>query len=266
VRSQQTSESSGSGSATPTGIPGAASNQPPVPATAPINGTSAPLQAAGMSTTGANNRRDAVTNYELDRTVRVVRSATGNIRRLTAAVVINHRPVTDPKSKATSEPIPQEELDKLTALVRESIGADDKRGDSIKVINTPFQPVKEVVDETPLWRQPDTIDLVRTLAVPMALMVAALAVVFGAIRPAIQAARTPAATPESEAQRLSAVVDDPQELPAIQGGNGPVVAGADGELPALEAPGVDQRLENARKLARENPLAVANVMRGWMNA
>ncbi len=267
VRSQQTSESSGQGSATPSGVPGAASNQPPVPATAPINGASAPLQAAGMQGAGGNNRRDAVTNYEVDRTVRVVRSSTGNIRRLTAAVVVNHRTVTDAKGKTSTEPLPQEELDKLTSLVRESIGADDKRGDSIKVVSAPFQVPKEEVDDTPLWKKPETVDLIRTLAVPGALTLAALIVVFGAIRPAIQAAK-PVATPESEAQRLNAVVDDPQELSVIAGGNGPVVAGAEGGVAALEGPGAggpDLRLEHARKLAKENPLAMASVVRGWMN-
>ena len=265
VRSQQTSESSGQGSASPSGVPGAASNQPPVPATAPINGASAPLQAAGMQGAGGNSRRDAVTNYEVDRTVRVVRSSTGNIRRLTAAVVVNHRTVTDAKGKSTTEPLPQEELDKLTALVRESIGADDKRGDSIKVVSAPFQVPKEEVDDTPLWKQPETVDLIRTLAVPGALTLAALIVVFGAIRPAIQAAK-PVPAPEAEANRLNAVVDDPQELSVIAGGNGPVVAGGEGGVPALEAPvGPDLRLEHARKLAKENPLAMATVVRGWMN-
>jgi len=267
VRSQQTSESLGQGSATPSGVPGAASNQPPAPATAPVNGTAAPLQTAGNATASATSRREAVTNYEVDKTVRVTRSATGNIRRLTAAVVLNHRTATDAKGKTTTTAIPQEELDKLTALVRESIGADDKRGDSIKVINTPFQVPKEEVDDTPLWKQPETVDLIRTLAVPGALTLAALIVVFGAIRPAIQAAKPlPPSEAEAEAKRLSAVVDDPQELPAIAGGNGPVVVGADGqELPALGAPGVDPRLETARKLAKENPLAMAGVVRGWMN-
>lgn len=265
VRSQQTSESSGQGSATPSGVPGAASNQPPVPATAPINGASAPLQAGGTQSASSNSRRDAVTNYEVDRTVRVVRSSTGNIRRLTAAVVVNHRTVTDAKGKTTTEPLSQEELDKLTSLVRESIGADDKRGDSIKVVSAPFQTPKEEVDDTPMWKKPETVDLIRTLAVPGALTLAALIVVFGAIRPAIQAAK-PAPAPEAEGKRLNAVVDDPQELSVIAGGNGPVVAGADGSLAALEGPaGPDVRLEHARKLAKENPLAMASVVRGWMN-
>lgn len=269
VRSQQSSESTGQGSATPSGVPGAASNQPPAPATAPVNGTAAPLQTANASATGGTSRRDNVTNYEVDKTVRVIRSATGNIRRLTAAVVLNHRSVTDAKGKTTTQAIPQEELDKLTSLVRESIGADDKRGDSIKVINTPFQVPKEEVDTTPLWKQPETVDLIRTLAVPGALTLAALIVVFGAIRPAINAAK-PLPPVEGEANRLNASVDDALELPAISGGNGPVVVGADGQaLPALAGPGgnnaIDPRLETARKLAKENPLAMAGVVRGWMN-
>src|SRR5262245_28670810 len=91
VRSQQLSESSNGASTTPSGIPGALSNQPPVPATAPMTGASAPLQAAGGgSASGASSRRDNVVNYELDKTVRVTRNATGLVKRLNAAVVVNH--------------------------------------------------------------------------------------------------------------------------------------------------------------------------------
>ena len=54
-----------------------------------------------------------------------------------------------PKGKTTTQPIPQEELDKLTALVQETVGFDQQRGDSVKVVNTPFQVVKEEPDNTP---------------------------------------------------------------------------------------------------------------------
>jgi flagellar M-ring protein FliF len=262
IRSQQSSESNGQGSAAPSGIPGAASNQPPVPATAPVNGASQALQSAQMTTMGGTGRREAVTNYEVDKMVRVTRSATGTIKRLNAAVVLNHRTVTDAKGKTTTQPISQEELDKLTALVRETIGVDDKRGDSVKLITTPFQVVKEETDETPLWKQPQTVDMIRTLAVPAALTLAALIVVFGAIRPAIQAAK-PLPPPEPEPVVLSEVVDDVQELPALSDDG--VVLGPDGlPLEALAAPGTDLRLEAARKLARENPLSMATLVRGWM--
>ncbi len=255
VRSQQTTEQVGQGSATPSGVPGAASNQPPVPATAPINGASQPLSGAAGGTSTSNSRREAVTNYEVDKTVRVTRNATGTVKRLNAAVVLNHRTSTDAKGKTTTQPITQEELDKLTALVRETIGFDEKRGDSIKVINTPFQVVKEETDSTPLWKQPETIDIVRTLAVPLGLTMAALIVVFGAIRPAIKAAK-PVELSAEEQRKLDAVVDDPQELPALDAAH---------QMPQLEGPTTDARLEAARVFARENPMAMANVMRGWMN-
>jgi flagellar M-ring protein FliF len=256
IRSQQTTEQVGQGTATPSGVPGATSNQPPVPATAPVNGSAQTLQAAqGGGTATSNSRREAVTNYEVDKTIRVTRNATGTIKRLNAAVVLNHRTVTDAKGKTTTQPISQEELDKLTALVRETIGLDDKRGDSIKVVNTPFHITKEETDDTPLWKRPETIDIVRTLALPLGLALAAVIVVFGAIRPAIQAAKPPEPT-EAELQKLNAVVDDAHELPGFD---------EQAQL-ALEGPaGPDARLEAARQFARDNPMAMANVVRGWMN-
>ena len=106
IRSQQVSESSGSTGGAPSGVPGAASNQPPVPATAPVSGSPGALQGA-QSGGNSNNRRDATTNYEIDKTVRVTRNATGAIKRLNAAVVVNHRSSTDAKGKTTTEALPQ---------------------------------------------------------------------------------------------------------------------------------------------------------------
>ena len=68
-----------------------------------------------------------MTNYEVDKTVRVTKSATGNVKRLNAAVVVNNRSVTDAKGKTTQVPLGADEIDKLTALVRESIGSRPPR-------------------------------------------------------------------------------------------------------------------------------------------
>ncbi|MFZ2987199.1 flagellar basal-body MS-ring/collar protein FliF, partial [Ideonella sp.] len=166
VRSAQTTESTNQGSTTPTGVPGAATNQPPVPATAPINGASAPLQPALGGAAGGGSKREAVTNYEVDKTVKVTRNATGTVKRLNAAVVVNHRTATDAKGKTSTQPLPPEELEKLTALVQEAVGFNQQRGDSVKVINAPFKPVTEVVgEELPLWKQAWLLDLLRASAV-----------------------------------------------------------------------------------------------------
>jgi flagellar M-ring protein FliF len=255
VRSTQSSESTSANPAQPAGVPGAASNQPPVPATAPLTGASAPLQGAGAGGANGNTRKDNVTNYEVDKTVRVVRNATGTVKRLNAAVVVNHRSITDAKGKIKTEPLPQEEIDKLTSLVQEAIGFSKDRGDSVKVINAPFraEPAAKV-DPLPLWQQTWLLDLVRAGAVPAALALVALGIVFGVLRPALRsAAPDKAAAAAAPGQQLEAVVDDPVALPGAEG------------LPALEAPATSQKLTQARELAKQNPQAVASIVRGWVN-
>ena len=195
-------------------MPGASSNQPPVGATAPINGTAAPLQAAqgGSGGVGANGHRETVTNFEVDRTVRVTRNATGLVRHLNAAVVVNQRVNTDAKGKTTSTPLTQDEMDKLTALVEEAIGFDKTRGDSVKVINAPFKAEASMkADDVPLWKQSWLLDLLRAGAVPAGLTLVALAVLFGLVRPAVMAALAPPVL-EPRDDGLNAVVDDAQEL------------------------------------------------------
>lgn len=247
IRSQQTSEAGGSAGAQPSGVPGAASNQPPVAATAPLTGASQPLQTAqGGTAGGSSGRRDATTNYELDKTVRVTRNASGTVKRLNAAVVVNNRAVTDAKGKTTYVPLTAEELDKMTALVRESIGFKQDRGDSVKVINAPFKvdPVTKI--DVPLWKQPEVIDMLRAAAVPLGLAFVALLVFLGLIRPALKASLAKPA-PAPAGSTLQAVVDDPQDLPA------------------LPAPKSVEHLQGAKTLARENPAAVAGIVRTWVS-
>jgi flagellar M-ring protein FliF len=253
VRSQQTTDAGGSANAVPSGVPGASSNQPPVGATAPINGASAPLQAAQGGTSGTNGHRDSVTNFEVDRTVRVTRNATGLVRHLNAAVVVNQRVNTDAKGKVTSTPLTQDEMDKLTALVEEAIGFDKTRGDSVKVINAPFRiDALPKEDELPIWKQQWLLDLLRAGGVPAGLTLVALAVLFGLVRPAVMAAIAPPVVEERE-NALDAVVDDANELPMDA-------------LPVLlEAPQMARKLEHARQLAKDNPTAVANIVRDWVN-
>jgi flagellar M-ring protein FliF len=252
VRASRVSESSRPGANTPTGVPGAVSNQPPVPASAPINGPAQALQAANGGAAGGNAQRDAETRYEVDKTVRVIRGATGTVRRLNAAVVVNHRTGVDAKGKPTSTPLSQEELDKLTALVEQGIGFSKERGDSVRVVNAPFRVEKAPeAEELPLWQQPWVLDLLRSGATPAALVLVALIVAFTLIRPAIKAAT---AKPEPiVGETVDELVDGGAALP-----------GPD-QLPALEAPRSNDKLEAARKLARENPAAVANIVRGWVS-
>jgi flagellar M-ring protein FliF len=250
VRSSQNSESTNGNAAPPTGVPGAATNQPPVPATAPVNGASAPLQAAQGGAGQTSNRKEQVTNYEVDKTVRVTRGSVGNVKRLNAAIVVNHRSVTDAKGKTTTQPVPAEEITRLTDLVKEAMGFNAERGDSVKVISAPFVVDKTEPADLPFYKQPWLIDIARSAIVPLAFVAIALIAVFGMIRPAIKAAAP--LPPEDKPETVDEVVDDTELLPTADG------------MPKLEAPVHSEKLDRARSLARDNPVAVANIVRDWM--
>ena len=255
VREQRTEESSQPGGATPGGVPGATSNQPPTPATAPINGTAQPLQGAqgAGGPGGGNQRREAATRFEVDKTVTVTRNAVGGVKRLSAAVVVNHRSNTDAKGKTTTVPLTEKEVEQLTALVQQGIGFNAERGDQVKVINAPFRvEASAPVADAPIWKQPWLTDLLRSAAAPAALAIVALVAVFVLVRPAMTTLLAPA-PPPLPGTSLNEVVQNDTALP------GPV------EMVALAGPQVNPKLIAARAMAKQNPAAVANIVRGWVN-
>ncbi|MCA3239630.1 MAG: flagellar basal-body MS-ring/collar protein FliF [Curvibacter sp.] len=252
VRSQQVLESTSPGPAGPAGVPGAASNQPPGPNAAPVN---APAQALAPAAPGSqaapvSTRKESIINYEVDKTVRVVRAGTGVVRRLSAAVVVNHKSETDPKGKPIVVPISEQQLAKMTALVRETIGFSQERGDSVNLMNAPFAQEKIEVPDIPLWKQPEVVEMARSLSWPLGTLLLGLVVLFGIIRPALKSLATP------KPPQLDAVLSEEPDRPLL--------AGPDAEVVAGPTPG-EKALEDARKLTRDNPAAVAGIVKGWIS-
>ncbi|HNE41883.1 MAG TPA: flagellar basal-body MS-ring/collar protein FliF, partial [Rhodocyclaceae bacterium] len=158
IRSQQSTESAAVNQ-NPGGVPGALTNQPPVPATAPLTspptggvpgqaakpgelsgkvqvaGISAPMAAAGQPISTTKNN---TINYEIDKTVRYTKQNMGAIRRLSAAVVVNHRQETGKDGKSAVKPLPEAEMKQINDLVREAMGFSKERGDTLSVANAPF--------------------------------------------------------------------------------------------------------------------------------
>ena len=256
VRSQQVVEDGAPPSAQPSGVPGAVSNQPPAQGTAPINGPAAPVGVAaqGGSDKAGSQRRESVVNYEVDKTVKVVRESAGNIRRLSAAVVVNHRAFTDRAGKPLTSPIPPEQLEQMTALVRETIGFNKERGDSVNLVHAPFRQEKAPeVEPIVWWKQTEQIELARSLAAPAGLLALGLVVFFGVVRPLVRLVNLPGQTGGREARPVNALLNDAHERPSLP------MAGEGGST--VES----RRLSDARRLAQENPAAVANIVKGWVS-
>jgi flagellar M-ring protein FliF len=188
--------------------------------------------------------------------VETKRVASGEIRRVNVAVLVNHRTTLDAKTgKPSSVPLPAEEMDKLTALVQEAVGFKKERGDSVRVVNIPFRAEpKPEPEAAPVWKQPWLLDLLKVGGLPAALTLVAMMLLFGVVRPALRPDAPPAPPPEPE-KALSAVVDDTEALPGPD----------DPAMLALEhSQKVESQLTDARELAKQNPAAVANILRAWM--
>ncbi|MEG0149042.1 MAG: flagellar basal-body MS-ring/collar protein FliF [Comamonas sp.] len=269
IRSQQVVESLGDAKPPmPTGVPGAASNQPPPNSTAPINGANPAPQAAdgqqGQSRGPGNGKRESITNYEVDKTVRVTRGgSSGAIKRLTAAVVVNAPLVapaatgTDVATAATAaaatsglRALSAQQQEQLLSLVKQTVGFSADRGDSVNLVSTPFVDVVAAPVELPLWKDPEMLAMARSLGVPIALALFGALVLLGLVRPLLKGRKG-----EQSSLRIDAIEGELVERPAL-----PAPAVAD---PSASKEGA--RMEHARQLAKQNPIAVANIVKTWIN-
>jgi flagellar M-ring protein FliF len=266
VRSQQSSESQ-NGGANASGVPGALTNQPPTPATAPL--TTPPGAPAGTAASGTM-QRDSTVNYEVDKTVRYVQQPMGGIKRLTVAVVVNHKRVIDKAGKATYRPLTDAEKTEITNLVKEAMGFSQERGDSVNVVNSPFHGMeKEIEPELPLWKQPEMHALAKEAGRYLLIALAILFLYFKVLKPLLNKLTKKEEEPQPELLEaperdaegnpiLTAATADPDD-------DGAVVQLSDADSMG-PAPGKYQlSLEQARKLARENPKVVANVIKEWVS-
>ena len=262
VRSQQIVESGGDkGAQPPTGVPGAVSNQPPQGSTAPINGANPPPTAANAQQqpgAAGQGKRESITNYEVDKTTRVTRGGMGAIKRVNAAVVVNYQSVSEEEGKPpVAKALSPEQIEQMTALVRETIGYSKERGDSVNLMNTPFLADAAPAADLPLWKQPEVVELAKSLGWPVGLSLAVALLLLGLVRPVLKGRKS--ATPAQDSApggQLNALASEELERPALPAP----------EQPQDLQPTAEQlRLEDARRLARENPVAVASIIKTWVN-
>ncbi|NMK50539.1 flagellar basal-body MS-ring/collar protein FliF [Achromobacter sp. Bel] len=258
IRSQQTSDSTQRGVNPAQGVPGALSNQAPANAQAPIANPPAPQpprpgqpqqpanaqqqQQTGTQTaaTNLNERRDATTNYEVDRTISHIKQPVGNLKRLSVAVVVNYIRDKDGEPQA----LPPEELNKLTNLVREAMGYSETRGDSLNLVNSQFN---DGPPPLPMWRDPEMIALFKTILAWLVGLVVALWL-YRKVRRSVTEYLYPPVDPEmAEAERIEAA-REAQDVARTK-----------------EVNRYEDNLERARTMANKDPRAVAMVLRTWMS-
>ncbi len=170
IRSQQNVESIGQAGGAKGAVPGALTNQPPPQPTAPLTGPLAAdnearqLNAPSGGASGPNSeRRESTINYEVDRAIEVIKANRGQLKRVSAAVVVNYKPpvIKDGKVETPAAPYSPEELQQITSIVRDAVGYNEKRGDTVSVANIPF--ASDQGEALPFYKQPEMIELGKEL-------------------------------------------------------------------------------------------------------
>ncbi len=271
VRSLQTSGSTEQARAGASGVPGALSNQPPQPASAPIDAATGPNAASAAAMIPVSERKDATTNYELDKTVRHIEQPMGGIKRLSAAVVVNYQRHVDAKGHATLQPLSADKLAQIQQLVKDAMGYDAKRGDSVNVVNSAFTADTDSGIELPWWRQPDMLGLARQVATYAGIGAVALFLYFVVLKPVLRRTFPPGAAPAANpalAQDDTLQLDGlPPKPPALATAGNEVDDGINNSLLSFESEKhkFERNLEYARTIARQDPKIVATVVKNWVS-
>jgi flagellar M-ring protein FliF len=246
---------------TPGGIPGALANQPPADATVPEQAAGGQGQGEGAAAQPVNVRRESTRNYEMDRTVSYVRQELGRIKRITVALAVDDMRVVDPQTGEVSyQPWPEQELQRLSMLVRDAVGYSAARGDSVTVMNTAFAPEETVEFEAPgFWEQPWFWDLMKQVLAGLVILV----LVLGLLRPTLKSL-------SGGGQRERGMDSGDGRyggLDQIEGGD--ELRQAMSSQDELLLPGAtdsyDRQLNALKGLISEDPARVAQVMRQWVN-
>jgi len=252
VRSEQSSEEESQGSSQG-GIPGALTNQPPAAATAPQQAN----QQAGATTKQGSNRtsRRSTKNYELDKTISHTRNRAGSVKRLSVAVVLDNKVEVTQGEKAAEGVVKriaytQQELTSLTNLVRETVGFNALRGDSVNVVNVPFTKVEfEPLPETPIYEEAWVWDVVKQALGGLAV----LFVIFGVLKPVMKnLAIAPPIT--------KIISENGDELDEDQLS----LSGADEKKRLAKVASYEENLQLAQTLAAQEPKRVVQVVKNWM--
>lgn len=261
VRSEQTLDETQVGNGAVAGIPGALTNQPP-------NDGAAPEQAApgGAADAGGQPRRaskQATRNFELDRTVSYTKHQLGKLKRLTVAVVVDDKLVPG-ENGAQRQLWTENELERLSILVRDAVGYSAARGDSVNVLNSPFLGVEDIeIVEPEIWQQEWFLSLAKQLVG----LIIVLVLITGLLRPVLKSlAVSGQKAKELENAKEMAALEE-AGLSGFENLSDETVTLTGGDGLALPSPeeSYEQQINIIKGLVAEDPGRVAQVIKRWVN-
>ncbi|WP_028388388.1 flagellar basal-body MS-ring/collar protein FliF [Legionella fairfieldensis] len=256
LRSEQSIKEKHNSGAKPTGVPGALTNTPPAnPALQQKNPNNndnnnnnannqnkAPNPNTNTNTESSDVRTQSTKNFELDKTISHTKNQPGAIKRLTVAVLVDDRPIWDPKTKKMEvKPLTPAEIEQVKVLVADAIGINASRGDSLNVVNSHFVKPDPIppLPELRFWQHPLFWSIMKQVAAALFI----LGIVFGLIKPLFKTLA--GEKEEKEEEKLKELTYKAQDM-----------------LP--HASDYESQLALLRQVVDKEPKRVAQVVKTWV--
>lgn len=230
-----------------------------------------------------NNRTEETTNYEISKTIESLQRASGQVQKVSIAVLVDGRYVTDDKAEKPKDakedwqapkkyvPRDQAELDNITKLVKSAVGYSEDRGDTVEVVNMQFAESSTeggAIQDTSLimgFQRADLLGVAETLA----LSIVAVLVILLVLRPlATHIASAPRAVPAG-----TTIAEENSMLPP--GARTPQLAGPAGEgggdldsmidMSQVEGKVKASSVQKISELVQNHPQETVAVIRSWMS-
>ena len=243
VRSEQrqTEESLGGG-INPAGIPGVKPN---------VEGQVNDSGGAGQS---VHRRSSETINYEITKIVQDSFDPGGEIRKLSLAVLVDgsytKEAATEGTEKLTYVPRSAEEMAKYKMIVENAIGYDEVRGDSVEVVNLPFERVEVDLEAERMFVEAERRRFWAPYIKYGIMLALAMVVIFFIVRPVLKEIMT--ARPAKAPPEKLLTEEDRVRLEMMK------------EAPTIEESEKKPPIERIREMADEDPEQMARMVRSWM--
>lgn len=240
-------------------------------------------QESSPSSVNRASRVEETTNFEISKTIRTMVHESGTVKRLSVAVLVDGNYTTAEDGTRTYAPRTDEELTKIEELVKTSIGFNEDRGDTMKVVNMRFARLEDdpnFVEEEFFLTKPE---MLRLGEIGVLLILGTL-LIFMVMRPLISrtivvsdprsALPAPAGTPQ-----LPGGGGSGDEIEAVETGNGDEVAaalqaalqaqGGGGDSEMIDIAQIEGKVKASstkklHELVERHPEEAVSIMRNWM--
>lgn len=246
VRSEQRNKEKSIGGTANYGVPGVLSNMP----------ETAQSQQTVNATPSQSQRQDEIINYEISKVTSHVVEPIGSIKRLAVSVLVDgiYQAGKDGQGNETRTYTARtdEEIARFTEMVKAAVGYDEKRGDVISVVSTPFD--KSISDAEAAMAAADKGPYIPPHLIPIIIKYATvvlitLLILIFMVRPIIKRLTKETAALEDIQKKM------PPALAAGIGGGELMEKGTDEDRHSIE---------KLKGVVKENPQQVAMVLKSWI--